>query len=158
MPGAGKSSLGRKLAQYLQFDFLDSDIIIEKNTGTKLQEIIDERGEKKFLELEQKAILGLGKLDNCVICPGGSVVYCEEAMEFLKKISKVIYLDVEFDYLKRNIPNLSKRGVIGLKGKTLEEIYNERIPLYNKYADIILKLPSEGNIDRQLENIASAIS
>jgi len=158
MPGAGKSSIGKKLAGYLKFNFLDSDIMIEKNTGSKLQQIIDEAGEKRFLELEQQAILSLGKIDNCVICPGGSVVYSEEAMEFLKKISKVIYLDVEIEHLKKHISDLDKRGVVGLKGKTLEEIYNERIPIYNTYADIILKIPSGGDIDKQIENIAMAFS
>ena len=158
MPGVGKSSIGRKLASRLQFDFLDADNIIEKSAQLKLQEIIDKYGEEKFLEMEQKAVISLGEIDHCVICPGGSVVYSQEAMSFLKQNSVIVFLEAELECIKKHISNLSTRGIIGLRGKALENVYRQRRPLYEKYADITLKLSQKLPIIKHVESIIKSLS
>ncbi len=157
MPGAGKSSIGKELASRLQFDFLDADNIIEKSAKLKLQGIIDKYGEETFLEMEQKAVIGLGKIDCCVICPGGSVVYSQEAMSFLKENSVIIFLDADLERVKEHISNLSTRGIIGLKGKALEDVYQQRRPLYEKYADVTLKLSQNSTIIEHVECIIKSL-
>ena len=158
MPGVGKSSIGKKLAEGLKFTFLDADEIIEKSAGLKLQQIIDKHGEEIFLKMEQRAIIDLGVIDNHVICPGGSVVYSKEAMRFLKNNSTIIFLNTELKTIKKNINNLTSRGIIGLRGKTLMEIYKERDPLYTKYADITINLPQNLNIQKHVSYIIQALS
>lgn len=157
MPGAGKSSIGSKLALRLQFDFLDADNIIEKSAGLKLQEIIDKYGEEKLLEMEQNAVIGLGKIDRCVICPGGSVVYSQEAMSFLKANSVIFFLEADLECIKEQIANLSTRGIIGLKGKALEDVYKQRRPLYEKYADVTVKLSQNLTIIEHVECIIKSL-
>lgn len=101
MPGAGKSSIGKKLAEELHYSFIDADETIKKNTGLKLQDIIDRYGETAFLEMEQRVIMDLAITDKLVICTGGSVVYSEKAMHFLKKNSIIIFLNAELKTLKK---------------------------------------------------------
>lgn len=104
MSGAGKSYWGKKLAEKIGYRFLDVDAAIEDKLGSKLQEIIDDKGEREFLKIEEQAILSLGDLNGYVISPGGSVVYSGKAMAFLKKISKVIFLDCPFGEIKKTSP------------------------------------------------------
>jgi len=158
MPGAGKSSIGRKLALKLGFTFIDADTIIEKNAKLKLQEIIDKYGEEKFLEMERLAVIELGNIDSCVICPGGSVVFSLEAMDFLKENSVIVFLEADIACMQEHITDASKRGIIGFKGRTLEEIYQQRQPLYEKYANIILKLMKNATIVEHVEHIIKALA
>src|SRR3989344_5472152 len=97
MPGVGKTLIGKELAKKLDYNFIDVDEIMEKNSGFKLQRIIDLFGEDEFLKTEEKTVLELGELDRAVISPGGSVVYCEKAMKFLKRTSKVVFLNASFE-------------------------------------------------------------
>ncbi len=158
MPGVGKSSIGKELAFRLQFNFLDVDNIIEKNAELNLREIIDKYGEEKFLEMEQKTVIGLGEIDCCVICPGGSVVYSQEAMSFLKDNSTIVFLDAELECIKERITDLNGRGIIGLNGKDLADVYRQRHHLYEKYADVILKISRELNIPEHVNNIVRFVS
>lgn len=140
MPGAGKSFIGRRLAQKLGLDFLDVDrALLEPTHGKPLQDILDELGEEKFILMEGQAIIvgTLGKRDT-VISPGGSVVYRDETMQHLKEISTVIYLKVPYSTLEARVGNV-KRGIVGLGGKTLRQLFDERTPLYEKYADITIE-------------------
>lgn len=157
MPGVGKSSIGKELALKLGFNFLDADNIIEKSAKLKLQEIIDKYGENKFLEMEQLAVLGLGEIDACVICPGGSVVYSQQAMSYLKANSVIVFLEADLEVIEGHIANQSSRGIIGLKGKTLEDVYKQRQPIYEKYADITLKSSQNSTIGEQVEYILKAL-
>lgn len=148
MPGAGKSFIGRRLAQKLGLDFLDVDrAILEPTHGKPLQDILDELGEEKFILAEGQAIIvgTLGKRDT-VISPGGSVVYREETMQHLKEISTVIYLNVPFSTLETRVGNV-KRGIVGLGSKTLRQLYDERVPLYEKYADITIETEGKNTDD-----------
>ncbi len=141
MSGVGKSRIGRELADKLGYNFIDVDEIIERSSGKKLQEMIYELGNEKFLKIEEKAILGIGRIDNSVISPGGSSIYSEKAMLFLKSISKIVFLSATLEEIKKRTSNFSKRGIVRLE-MGLEKLFDERLPLYRKYADITIDLKS----------------
>ena len=130
MPGAGKSTLGVVLAKILGYEFLDSDLLIQKEEKRRLYQIIDEEGEEGFKTIENRVNASIDT-ENTVIATGGSVVYCSEAMEHLKSIGKVVYLSLSLE-------SLEKRGVLLKEGQTLKSLYEERVPLYEKYADIVV--------------------
>lgn len=135
MPGAGKSTVGVVLAKALGYDFIDSDLVIQSETGKRLFEIIEEEGIDGFLKVENRINAQL-QASHAVVATGGSVIYGEEAMEHLKSIGTVLYLKVPYESLERRLGNLLKRGVAIRSGNTLLDLYNERVPLYEKYADL----------------------
>ncbi len=137
MPGAGKSTIGVILAKSLLCDFTDTDLIIQKKTGKSLCDLLSEKGTEGFLQLEND-IICQQHFENCIIATGGSAVYGEEAMEMLKKISTVIFLKVEVSELEARLSNITTRGVAMKEGTTVSELHAERLPLYEKYADITL--------------------
>lgn len=137
MPGAGKSTLGVVLAKVLGYQFLDSDLLIQKEEKRKLSKIIEEEGIEGFKNIENRVNASI-ETDETVIATGGSVVYCEEAMEHLKSIGKVVYLKLSYKSIAKRLGNLKGRGVVLKKGQTLKDLYDERIPLYEKYADIVI--------------------
>ena len=137
MPGAGKSTLGVVLAKILGYEFLDSDLLIQKTEKRRLYEIIDQEGTEGFKAIENRVNASI-QTDRTVIATGGSVVYCSEAMEHLKSIGKVVYLKISLESLAKRLGNLEKRGVLLKEGQTLKSLYEERTPLYEKYADIVV--------------------
>ena len=137
MPGAGKSTLGVVLAKILGYEFLDSDLLIQKEEKRRLYQIIDEEGEEGFKTIENRVNASIDT-ENTVIATVGSVVYCSEAMEHLKSIGKVVYLSLSLESLEKRLGNLKKRGVLLKEGQTLKSLYEERVPLYEKYADIVV--------------------
>jgi shikimate kinase len=153
MAGAGKSTIGRVLAKRLDYTFIDVDHLITKNTGMNLQTLIDKQGDSALIRFEEEAIIRLGKVDRCVISPGGSVVYSEKAMEHLKNISKIIFLDATFRSIARRLPNVRKRGIVGLRDRSLKELFEERMVLYHKYADFSIKLRGKEKIQEIAEKI-----
>lgn len=138
MPGAGKSTVGVVLAKALNYGFLDSDLVIQKQTGRLLHEIIDEQGVAAFLETENRIVSSI-QAENCVIATGGSVIYGREAMEQLRKGGFVIYLRLCPQELERRICNLATRGIAMQKNQTIAELYRERAPLYERYADAVIE-------------------
>lgn len=134
MPGAGKSTVGVLLAKSLLKDFTDTDLIIQRETGKSLCEIIEEKGTESFLETENRIILAQS-FENAVIATGGSAVYGKEAMEKLRKISTVVYLSLPVEELEKRIKDIHSRGVAMKNGVTLRELYEERKALYEKYSD-----------------------
>ncbi len=137
MPGCGKSTIGVVLAKKLGFSFIDSDLVIQEKTGKLLHEIISEQGIETFSQIENdinQSITGT----NCIIATGGSAVYGEAAMEHFKQIGTVIYLKLSFYTIKERLGDLKQRGVVLKKGQTLHSLYEERIPLYEKYADVTI--------------------
>ena len=155
MPGCGKSTVGVILAKTLGIGFVDTDLIIQKNEKRLLQEIIDNDGIEKFLDCEAKAVLSFND-DNCVVATGGSVIFREEAFNHLKKKGKIIYLNVSLDEIKSRLDNISTRGVAATKNQTIDDIYNERSPLYLRYADIVLDL-KDSNVEQTVEKICNLI-
>ena len=137
MPVSGKSTIGVILAKSLGFDFVDTDLVICKREGKKLQEIIDTEGLEKFLEIEQQVGEEISPV-NSVVATGGSMILSDEAMKNLKKDGIVVYVEVPLEILKKRITNMKTRGIAFKKGETLEDIFRVRTPLYEKYADITI--------------------
>lgn len=155
MPGVGKSTVGVILAKVLGYEFLDSDLLIQKEENALLREIIEKKGLDGFLEIENR-VNAFIETTKAVIATGGSVVYCQEAMEHLKEIGTVIYLKLDYSILQRRLGNLKGRGVVLREGQTLKGLYNERTPLYEKYADIVIdekKLNVEQTLQKILEEL-----
>jgi shikimate kinase len=137
MPGAGKSTVGVILAKTLGMNFTDTDIVIQETSGRLLQEIIDTEGPESFLKTEENAILSL-QGQNAVIATGGSVVFSGRAMKHLKRDGVVLYLAISFEEMARRLNNITTRGIVLVAGQSLRDMYNQRIPLYEKYADITI--------------------
>lgn len=143
MPGVGKSSAGVVLAKVLGYKFSDSDLIIQEKTGMLLKEIINEKGIEGFIETENNVNKALD-MENTVIATGGSIVYGEEAMEHLKKIGTIVYLKASYEDISARLGDLKGRGVVIKEGQNLKELYDERAPLYEKYADITVEEKGQG--------------
>ena len=137
MPGAGKSTVGVLLAKKIGADFTDTDLLIQKKHKKLLQQIVDELGFEDFVKDEGETIMTVCP-DFSVIATGGSAVYNDEAMKYLKSISKVIYLKLSFESMMSRINNVATRGIVLKDGQSMETLFNERIPLYEKYADITI--------------------
>lgn len=137
MPASGKSTIGVILAKFMQYDFMDTDLVIQRETGHSLAELIAAHGVSGFCDLENQICAGVNA-EHTVIATGGSVVYGEEAMTHLKKIGRVVYLKTPLRELRRRLGDLEQRGVALRDGQTLEDLYNERVPLYERYADIVV--------------------
>lgn len=135
MPAAGKSTIGVVTAKRIGYKFIDTDLLIQEQEGMLLREIIDRQGIQKFLEIEDQANAGV-EAEKAVIAPGGSVIYCENAMRHYKEIGKVVYLQASFETINSRLKNARNRGVVLREGQTLQDLYNERVPLFEKYADI----------------------
>ena len=137
MPGVGKSTLGVVLAKVMEYQFLDADLLIQKEEKRRLSRIIQEEGIEGFKAIENRVNASI-EAENTVSSTGGSVVYCDEAMQHLKSIGRVVYLKLSLEALSKRLGNLRGRGVVLKEGQTLKDLYEERIPLYEKYADIVV--------------------
>ena len=155
MPGCGKSTVGVLLAKILGFAFIDSDLLIQQAENKKLYEIINENGAEYFKAAENRVNASID-VSNTVIATGGSVVYCEEAMAHLKSIGTVVYIKITPKQLLERINNIATRGVVIKNGETLIDLYNERAPLYEKYADIMVESSDDSLIDNA-QNIANML-
>lgn len=154
MPGVGKSTVGVILAKVLGYQFVDSDLVIQKEEGKLLKEIIAEVGPDGFIEVENRINAGLDVTDS-VVATGGSVVYGREAMEHLKEIGTVIYLSLSYEEINKRLSDIKGRGVVLRDGQTLKDLYEERTVLYEKYADVCIDetgLNVEETIDAILES------
>ncbi len=137
MPGAGKSTIGVILAKSLLFDFCDTDLSIQKETGESLCDTISKNGIDEFIHLEENVICKQ-TFFNSVVATGGSAVYGEKAMKKLKENGIIVYLKVSPEELQNRIKNIHTRGIAMKEGTTIKELYEERAPLYEKYADVIV--------------------
>ncbi len=135
MPAAGKSTVGVVTAKHMGYRFIDTDLLIQEQYGILLREIISRQGIEQFLEIEDQVNAGV-EAEKAVIAPGGSVIYCENAMRHYKEIGKVVYLKASFETINSRLKNARNRGVVLREGQTLQALYNERVPLFEKYADI----------------------
>ena len=151
MPGSGKSTVGVVLAKVLGYRFLDSDLEIQQQEGKRLPELIEEFGTEGFLDIEGRVNASI-EADHCVIATGGSVVYRENAMQHLKEIGTVVYLKLTCEQLKERLGDLRCRGVALHDGQNLEGLYKERIPLYEKYADIVVDEP-DLSVEETMEQV-----
>lgn len=152
MPGVGKSTVGVVLAKRLGFHFLDSDLCIQEQEHKLLHEIIEKEGTDGFLQVENRVNASLVVRES-VIATGGSAVYGTEAMAHLKKDGIVVYLQLSCEEIEKRLGDLAQRGVVLKDGQTLYDLYRERVPLYEKYADITI--PCE---EKEIRTIVSLIA
>lgn len=138
MPGAGKSTVGVILAKVMGYDFIDTDLVIQQQTGKLLNEIIEEVGTDGFIQVENRINRTI-EADQTVIATGGSVVYGTEAMQHLKDIGTVLYLKLSFETIDKRLSDIENRGVVLRDGQDLQGLYEERTALYEKYADIVIE-------------------
>ena len=155
MPGSGKSTVGVLLAKMAGLDFIDSDLLIQKAVGKRLFEIIEEKGNDEFLKIENRINSEIN-VHNSVIATGGSAVYCKEAMEHLKTLGRVVYIKVPLAEIKRRIGDFSTRGIVIKNGNSIEDLFAERVPLYEKYADITLEC-DKADIKENAERLLLAL-
>ena len=155
MPGCGKTTLGTELSEKIGYGYIDSDSVIVAREGKRLSEIIAEKGREVFLDIEAKINSELCA-NRCVIATGGSVIYRDYAMEKLKTIGTIVYIKLPYEVIARRLGDLKKRGVALKDGFTLKDLYNERAPLYEKYADVIVELNGESvakSVEKLLEGL-----
>ena len=153
MPASGKSTVGVVVAKRLGYDFIDTDLLIQKHENRLLKEIIADVGNEGFLAIENQVNREV-EAEHAVISPGGSVIYCKEAMEHFKEIGTVVYLQVSFETIDARISCAKNRGVVLKEGQTLHDLYEERTKLFEKYADYVVSeegLSLEDTIDKVLE-------
>ena len=153
MPASGKSTVGVVVAKRLGYDFIDTDLLIQKQENRLLKEIIADVGNEGFLAIENQVNREV-EAEHAVISPGGSVIYCKEAMEHFKEIGTVVYLQVSFETIDARISCAKNRGVVLKEGQTLHDLYEERTKLFEKYADYVVSeegLSLEDTIDKVLE-------
>ena len=141
MPGAGKSTLGIVLAKILNYDFIDADLVIQNQCDKTLQKLIDACGPEGFIEVENQILQDI-EATKSIIATGGSAVYSEDAMKHLSSIGRVVYLQISFEELVNRLHDLQERGVVlkGGIGMSLRDLYDERKPLYEKWADIVVNV------------------
>lgn len=137
MPGAGKSTLGVVLAKIIGYDFIDADLVIQNQCDKTLQMIIDACGPEGFIEVENNILSDIDA-DRSIISTGGSAVYSDAAMKHLTEIGTVVYLKISYSQLVHRLSDLRERGVVMKNGigMSLRELFNERLPLYERYAEI----------------------
>lgn len=141
MPASGKSTIGVVLAKTIGYDFIDTDLIIQRQQGKTLQHIIDKEGLDCFLMHEEKALLSVSQATGTVIATGGSAVFSEKGMAYLKINGECIYISAGLSDLKKRLSNIKTRGIAAASGQSVEDIFKEREKLYLKWADRIIMTP-----------------
>ena len=152
MPGAGKSTVGVVLAKNMGLSFVDCDLVIQEQTGMLLHEIIAIEGTDRFRQVENRILSNISA-KHSVIATGGSAVYGKEAMRHLREIGIVVYLKLSCEAIEDRLGDLAGRGVLMRPGQTLQSLYDERVPLYERYADVTVDCEN-----RRIREIVSEIS
>ena len=156
MPAVGKSTLGVLLAKSLLLSFTDTDLLIQEKYKKSLCDIIKENGTNAFLKMEEDIILNTD-FENSVIATGGSAVFGEKAMSKLKENGIIVYLSLPMDEIKKRIGDIKSRGVVLTNGTTVDDIFKERKPLYEKYADIRINcdnLTAEECVEKIIQSVS----
>jgi shikimate kinase len=146
MPASGKSTIGVQLAKWLSMGFIDTDLLVQARAGESMQSFQDARGMEAYRALECGTVGSL-VCDNCVIATGGSAVYCDEAMQHLKSMALILFLDVPVEEIRQRIGDWSQRGVVIQPGMSLDDLYAERRPLYLDYADGVINCAGRSHED-----------
>ncbi len=155
MPGAGKSTVGVVLAKALGMQFIDTDILIQERAGRMLQEILDTDGPDAFKRIEEEAILSLHPR-RAVIATGGSVVFSGDAMAHLKSAGSIVYLEISYAEMEAWLKNITTRGILLLPGQNLRKMYDERISLYETYADLTVACTG-GDLESVVGSVIGAL-
>jgi shikimate kinase len=157
MPGAGKTTVGRRLALSLGVRFIDTDRLLQERWGVPVRVLLEREGREGFLRREEEAVLAMDPPDSAVISTGGSVVYSAAAMGRLRGLGKVVYLRTDAASLSRRTGDLRRRGVVAAAGTTLSDLLAERAPLYERYADLSVDASRAGP-DRLVERIRGLLT
>ena len=155
MPGCGKSTLGVLLAKALMMDFVDTDLIMQNQSGKPLQQMVDELGTEGFSQAEEDCICGL-KLDNTVIATGGSVALEERAMKHLAKTGVIVFVKLTYETIESRLKNISTRGITLKKGQTLRDLYNLRQPYNHHWGQIIVESDGQ-DIEQTVEMLVNKL-
>jgi shikimate kinase len=147
MAAAGKSMIGRALAGLLGWLHVDTDRLLEAHFGTCLQDVRERLGLEGFLLAEEQLTSELF-LNRCVISTGGSVVYGERAMARLRTLGPVVLLDTELEVIEQRLSDYSTRGLVIRSGQSIRDLFEERRPLYRKYADHVV--PTGGGTPEEI--------
>ena len=156
MPGSGKSTVGVLLAKALGCLFTDVDLLISHRAKKPLQRILDEDGLEAFLALEEEVGSRL-RAENTVIATGGSMVISDKAMRHLKTLGTVVYIDVPFEEIERRVTNIKTRGIVFHPNETLADVYRERKPLYERWADLTVKVEATDGIEDTVDKVISML-
>ena len=156
MPGCGKSTIGILAAKVLRLSFLDTDLLLQQTAGRRLQEIIDQCGLSTFRQLERTMLSGLS-VKETLIATGGSAIYYEDAMSHLREIGRVVYLRSPLSKIKEHLRDYSERGIVMPSGMTIDDLYAERAPLYERYAHITVDVHHH-DIAENMQALVSALS
>ncbi len=156
MPGAGKSTVGVILAKVLGYRFIDSDLLIQEQEKCLLKDIIERDGLNGLLRVEEQVNSEINS-EESVIATGGSVIYGPKAMKHLRKIGTVVYIQLSYETINDRLDNIRQRGVVFQEGQTLKDLYEERCPLYEKYAHIIVNAEKLG-MEEVMEKIAREVA
>ena len=158
MPGTGKTVVGRALAERLGYTFVDVDNLIEQAAGKSLAELLRTEGLDAFLELEGRVGLAM-ELENAVVATGGSMVLSDAAMDHLRKNGIAVWLETPLSQISDRMPeDLTDRGIAAPQGMTIREIYEQREPLYARYADLIVaSREGEDDTARQVEEVMRTV-
>lgn len=155
MPASGKSTVGVVVAKRLGYKFVDTDLVIQEVEKRLLKEIIAEEGNEGFLRIEDRVNAEIQE-ERAVISPGGSVVYCENAMRHYKEIGTIVYLHTSYETINNRLHNAKNRGVVLKDGQTLNDLYEERTALFERYAD--LTISEEGrDLEETIEEVLRAL-
>ena len=155
MPGCGKSTLGVLLAKAMMMDFIDTDLLLQKQGGKPLQQMVDELGTEGFSEAEEQCICSLD-VQNTVIATGGSVALEERAMAHLKENSVILFVKLSYESIEQRLKNISTRGIAMKKGQTLRDLYDLRQPFYHKWADLTVESDHQ-EIEESVERLMQAL-
>ncbi len=155
MPGSGKSTLGKILAENIGYDFIDTDDLIMEHYNRPLKELIDELGTEGFIAAEGKILENI-RTENTVIATGGSAVYSKKGMENLESLGKVVYLCYTIDDIEARVGNLITRGVVCRNCRTLKELFEQRRPYYERYADITVHLEHK-SVEKSIQKLKKAV-
>ena len=155
MPGCGKSTIGILAAKVLCLSFLDTDILLQQNVGRRLQDVINEDGLEHFRHLESNMLASLS-VNETLIATGGSAVYYHDAMEHLRSIGTVVYLRSSLARIKKHLRDYSRRGIVMPQGMTIDDLYRERAPLYERYAHLTVDV-DDGEITDNMNELVSQL-
>lgn len=156
MPGCGKSTLGVLFAKAEMYSFCDTDLIIQQREKLPLFKIIEKKGIEGFTEIESQVVSSIKGYHRTVIATGGSVVLSDSAMQNLRKNGIIVYIQLPCEEIKKRVRNITTRGLVMRCGETLEDVYRERTPLYEKYADITVNCAGL-RTEQSVEKIISAV-
>lgn len=156
MPGSGKSTVAKRLATEFKLELIDTDKVIERQYQIGLQQLVDSEGVDQVRKIEERTLLSL-KLNNCIVSTGGSAVYSEQAMDYLSKNALIVYLQISQQTLEQRVTNLNDRGILMQAGTTLKSLAQERTPLYQRWADVVID--NDSVLDKeQFQKIVSAVN